>query len=117
MMHFKRNRMKYFCKNNERDGGDYLEFRKGNLYSDEHWLDSSAYICEDAMYEIGLVDAVCSVISNFDTCGAPVCVSKKQWNMIKQNITNKDAFIAVEEISSWVDSNFIECDFFVIMGI
>lgn len=111
------NEMKYFCKNEEREGSCYIEFIRGDLCSEVHWPDSSIYICDEMMGKIGLTDAVREVIPTCDPYGPPVFISREEWDSIKQNPKGKESQIAIDEISSWINSNFQACDFFVILCI
>lgn len=108
--------MKYFCKNNERVGGAYYEFRRGDECLEEPWLDSSMYIYDEVAGEIGLFTAIEENVPDFAPYGITV-VTKEQWENIETFQNGNEFTTAIKDIAIWIENNFKENDFFVLMGI
>lgn len=95
----------------------YFEFQKGQKskeYSSVFWREDSLLLHADIADEIGLY----KIIPDFDYYGTTV-ICREKWAIIGQNAEREggDVLKVICEAAPWVEDNFKEFDYFVILGI
>lgn len=108
--------MKYFCSKEKRTGSCYVEFCGVN--NSELWDDSSIFIDDELMGEIGLTKVITEVIPTFDPYGAPITINQCQWQKIKELANGEEACReALKEIEVWAEDNLRKNQAFKILGV
>lgn len=79
-----------------------------------HWKEDSLLLHMDIADEIELY----KVVPDFNYYGITV-IDKEKWDIIKHNAENISGTVTkvINELSAWVEENFKEFDYFVILGI
>ena len=112
--------MKYFItesQRKQRGGTCYFEFQRGQRDPDCKyycWREDSLLLHMDIADEI----ALCRIVPDFQYYGETV-IDKEKWSMIRNNAKNQGAkaIAVIDELSSWVEENYKNSDYFVIIGI
>ena len=108
--------MKYFCSKEKRTGSCYVEFCGVN--NSELWDDSSIFIDDELMGEIGLTKVITEVIPTFDPYGVTITVDRAQWLKIKASAEDETpCWEALKEIEAWAEDNLRKYQGFKILGI
>ena len=110
--------MKYFCKNEARDGTCYHEWIAGAWDGKTVWQDDSLYIHDDVLFETGLGALFLETIPRFDGCGI-TAVTAEDW----QNARDRAAKIggitaeAFAETEAWAAAALARCGAITMLGI
>ncbi len=117
---FSGDNMEYFITETQRKqigGTCYFEFQKGQKrkkYKQVFWKDDSLLLHMDIADKIALY----RIIPDFNYYGITV-IDKEKWRIIQNNANNegKTTKAVMGELYSWVEENFNEYDYFLILGI
>ena len=112
--------MRYFItesQRKQRGGSCYFEFQRGQIdknYKFVCWREDSLLLHMDIVDEITLY----KIVPDFQYYGETI-IDKEKWSIIQNNAKKQGskAIEVIDELSSWVEENFTEYDFFVILGI
>ena len=109
--------MKYFVCNSQRDGTCYHEFYKGKWDGHTFWKADSISLEDDYLFN-GFVDAIASVVPNYDPFGETE-ISIEEWNEIGKIILTKDneSQEIFNEADRWLQKVFEDYTCFTILGI
>ena len=109
--------MKYFVFDYQRDGTCYHEFYKGQWDGQTFWKTDSISLEDDYLFN-GFIDAIISVVPNYDPYSATE-VSVEEWNEIGKIILTKDqqSQEVYNEANKWLKNVFKTYSCFTILGI
>ncbi len=101
----------------QRGGTCYFEFQKGQRrkkYKEVFWREDSLLLHMDIVDEVALY----RIIPDFNYYGITI-IDEEKWNIIQNNAKNESGKAAevIDELRSWVEGNYKEYDYFVILGI
>ncbi|MBO4877527.1 MAG: hypothetical protein J5501_05940 [Ruminococcus sp.] len=101
----------------QRGGSCYFEFQRGQKdinYKFVCWREDSLLLHMDIVDEIALY----KIVPDFQYYGETI-IDKEKWSIIQNNVKKQGskAIEVIDELSSWVEENFKEYDYFVIVGI
>ncbi|MBQ3920498.1 MAG: hypothetical protein II695_12550 [Oscillospiraceae bacterium] len=101
----------------QRGGSCYFEFQRGQKdtnYKPVCWREDSLLLHMDIVDEIALY----KIVPDFQYYGETI-IDKEKWSIIQNNVKKQGskAIEVMNELNSWVEENFIEYDYFVIVGI
>ncbi len=110
--------MKYFCKEEDRNGTDYHEFQKGRWYKQTFFDSHSIIIKDDVLKQIGLKALFEKCIPDYDYNSASE-VTEKTWNKMLKEAKKQGGEVeeALLEAEPWVKDNFLTEESFSILGI
>ena len=115
---FTRYAMKYFCKEEDRNGTDYHEFQKGKWYKQTHFDSHSILIRDDLFREIGLKSLCEKCIPEYDYYSGSVITEATWKKMLKEAKKQGGALEeALLEAEPWAKDNFLTEESFSILGI
>lgn len=112
--------MKYFVteKQRKQTGSTcYFEFQKGQKrkkYKWHFWKEDSLLLHMEIVDETEIY----KIFPEFNYCGITI-IDKSVWNVVLKNTENESETIKniINELAEWVESNFKEFDYFVILGV
>lgn len=101
----------------QRGGTCYFEFQKGQRrkkYKEVFWREDSLLLNMDTVDDIALY----KIIPGFNYYGITI-IDEEKWNIIQSNAKHESVKAAevIDELCSWVEDNYKEYDYFVILGI
>ena len=112
--------MRFFITESQRKqmgGTCYFEFQRGQKAPNGKsvfWREDSLLLHMDIADEIALY----KIIPDFQYYGETI-IDKEKWSNIQNNAKNQGskAIEVIDELSSWVEDNYKESDYFLIIGI
>jgi len=110
--------MKYFCKNQERDGTCYHEWIAGTWDGKTVWQEDSLYIHDDVLLETGLDALFFETIPRFDGCGI-TAVTAEDWKKARERAEQIGGITAeaFAEAEAWGAAAFARCGAITMLGI
>ena len=109
--------MRYFVKDEERNGSCYYEYYKGKWDGKTFWRKDSISIHDDVLYEFPeYEDAIIKVIPTYNPFGETE-VYPEQWKAIGEIIKDAQARVLYMEADVWVRKTFNEYPCFTILGL
>ena len=101
----------------QRGGTCYFEFQRGQKtpnYEFVCWREDSLLLHMDIVDEIKLY----KIIPDFQYYGETI-IDKEKWSIIQNNVKKQDAkaIEVIDELSRWVEENYKESNYFIIIGI
>lgn len=100
-------------------GGCYHEFFQGEWDGETFWSETSLYLHDDHMTELGLYrNLFAKAIPNFDRY-ANFKVSREDWENITRLAGELGGGILglIEELTPWAEDNFRKYEVFTVIGI
>ncbi len=110
--------MKYFCKEEDRNGTDYHEFQKGKWYKQTFFDSHSILIRDDVFTDIGLKALCEKFIPEYDYYSGSV-VTEAVWKKMLKEAKKQGGALeeALMEAEAWAKDNFLTEESFSILGI